>query len=161
MKRKDAIKLWNTLNLLSQKDSNKLFKIFIAKNLLKLEKEIELIKQNFSIPGAMEYEEKRKAILFKYADKNEKGEIVFNGTDFTISDPNAVAMAQEELKQLEHENKEIVEEIEKINKEFEVYLEEDFEDANTLTKIKEEFIPDDIDINLIKILLACNLVVED
>lgn len=159
MKRMDMVTLWNLLSKLSQENlPGRIFKIFVAKNILTIKPEIEIIQETFKSPeGAKEFEDKKRSILLKYADRDSNGVIMFQGTNFNITVPENVTKAQAEVKILEEEYKDLVAELVELNKELDLYLQQETE--LNLMKVTEEGIPENINTNDLTVLIELNLMV--
>ena len=159
MKRENMVVLWNLLNKLSQENlPGRIFKIFVAKNILVLKPEIEMIQETFKSPaGAQEYENKKRDILLKYADRDGNGAVIFEGTNFKVTVPENVEKVREEIKELDKENAELVKEIEEINRELLEFLKQDVE--FNLMKVTEDGIPDNISTTDLTVIVELGLLV--
>jgi hypothetical protein len=160
MKRNKMLDLWVLLNKLSNENlPGRIFKIFVSKNILVIKPEIELIQGNFKLSNeAQTYEEEKKNILIKYADRDSNGAVMFQGTNFTVSDVENVKKAKEELAILEEKNVNAIKEILEINKELEMYVNEEVE--LHLMKIIEDAIPENIETKDLTTILEFGLLSE-
>jgi hypothetical protein len=160
IKRNDMLTLWNLLNKITKAgvDSGRIFKIFVAKNLLVLKPEIQLIEENFKAPeAALAYDEEKRNLLIANADKDSNGAVIFNKDNtFNISNPDKVKIVNEEIKVLKEKYADILSEVEKLNEEWKVYAVQSQE--LNLMAIHESNIPDNIDIHDLTILMELNLV---
>ncbi len=160
IKRNDMLTLWNLLNKMTNDGvgDGRIFKIFVAKNLLVLKPEIQLIEENFKAPEqAKEYDEAKRNLLIANADRDTSGAIVFNKDNtFNITNPEKVNAVNEELKVLDEKYADVLKDLETLNEEFKVYAEQSQELG--LMKISEANIPDTIDIRDLTVLMELNLV---
>jgi hypothetical protein len=155
------ITLWNLLQKIAKNEVNggRIFKIFVAKNILMLKPEIKMIEDNFVLPEkTKEYQGKKRNIYLQYADKDASGSVIFNNDNsFNITNMDDVKTVNELVEKLNKEYANILKEVEEIDKEFKIYTEESQEIS--LMKITASAIPDSIDINDLTILMELDLII--
>lgn len=144
MNRIEAIELYKSLNeLKSDRDYNKFLILAITRTLKELKvvgEEVTAKEQSLMSKEYKDFEEARINLIREYAQKDEKGQVVLEGNNAKIG--NNKEEFEAKLATLLEVNKELLAEIEVINKEYEAWLKEEVEVK--ITKVDFKYIPDEL-----------------
>lgn len=144
MNRIEAIELYKSLNeLKSDRDYNKFLILAITRTLKELKvvgEEVTAKEHSLMTKEYKDFEEARINLIREYAQKDEKGQVVLEGNNAKIGTNKEEFEAK--LATLLEDNKELLAEIEVINKEYEAWLKEEVEVK--ITKVDFKYIPDEL-----------------
>lgn len=140
MKKSEAVSLYNGIHAVMGL-VGVIFGYALNKNLSILKPEIEALQKVATPPKEfLEFDEKRVAIVKKYAKKDDKGEFVVKDNQYDVAENKEVV--EKEVSTLREENKSIVEAHDKQMAEYNALL--DQETNIELYKVKLENVPKDI-----------------
>lgn len=142
MTKGECVKMWNSFNSVKRIKDTK-FQYFVARNCGFLKSEIDALAEAQKPDEKVhEYEQKRMELIRKYAAKDEKGGMVPVGNGFQIADMDKF---EADVKILDEEYKELLEENKKKNKDFEELLKDKV--TFEMYTLKFADLPKDIDGN--------------
>ena len=155
---KDLIELWNVFNCFKEKVPVK-FSYFLSRNKNMIKHDIKIMQAECIIPDAFfDYEEKRVAIAKKYSTKDDNGNPVIEDNVVKFDDKGRFDY-EVELKKLNEEYKDTLEEKEKIDKIFEEISNNLISDYQ-FYKLKLENYPELIDQKFMDIFVKFDLIME-
>ena len=140
MKRKILIELYNVFE--SMKNiKNVEFMYLIIKNKFKIKDEIEIFRQ-LSQPSDeyIEYLKELEEIAYKYAERDENGNLVRTATGIKVKDKN-ISLAENAVNHLKIKHKKAINEYEERQKQIEKILDEEIDIK--LEKIPYDLLPKD------------------
>lgn len=148
LKRQDILNLWRVIHKESTYPLNKRFEYALAKNRIALKNEVEALKPVLEkeLEGQTEYQEAAHKLLEKWAEKDDKGNMVqkqvpnTNQAMVQLSDPKAY---EKEIEKLREKHKDYIEAREQYDKETDEWLKEDEKVKIELYGIKFDYLPDE------------------
>lgn len=125
--KRELIKIWNVLESIHFSDLNKKFSYCIIRNKKKFKDEIDALKE-VQAPNEkfLEYERKRLILCENLCERDESGKPILEKNNYVFTPENRIKV-DEAIKDLAEENKDIIQEQNKRDKEFESILDEYFE----------------------------------
>ena len=106
-----------------------------------------------------EYEQERMAILDKYAERDEKGNVVYDDEQKGLPKFSDMTAVKSEVQALSEKYKEVIEDFQKKTLELEKFMAEDVELA--LYKINMRNLPTEISQDIMNNLVKFDLIIED
>lgn len=123
--RKEVLRLHEAISAIKGKSGNARWTYALAKNIRTLSGEVESTKEAFSPKiGYQQYERERIQLCNRMAAKDDNDKPLLDNGNFVIVD---MAAFYEELAKLREKYAEALEEQEKLDKEFDKFIEEDVE----------------------------------
>jgi len=158
MKKRDLLNLNNSLVMLEGIKATVKFSCFVAKNKINLRDEFAVLDATRKPSAAyIAYDTKRAELAHKMADRDEKGQAKIENNNFVIIE--RFDEFREELTILKEANTQVIEDQKKKAKEFEAFLDEEFEFEGSQIDLKD--IPETVEPSVLESFIAANLIIDE
>ncbi len=157
MKKKDLLKLYNTLVNIKGNDFTVTFKYFIEKNKILLTDEFNALKEAQTPPtDYIEFDKERAKLASDLADKDKDGKPIIKDNNFLIK--KNLDKFQKAIIKLREKHSDVITKYEKTIKDFEKLLDEEVKFAGREIKLND--IPQSIEQSDLEVFLIANLIRE-